>query len=129
MKVIIAGSRNYKDNKFIFSELDKILTQEYFHEYGEDNGNILCDEIISGGARGVDTCSKHYAIYNKVKYREFKADWKTHGKSAGPIRNEEMAKEGDMLIAFWDGRSKGTKDMIDRAFKNKLKIYIIGIYA
>lgn len=55
----------------------------------------------------------------------FKADWDKHGKAAGFKRNTEMAKYADALIAFWDGKSKGTKHMIDTAKSHNLKVRVI----
>jgi hypothetical protein len=55
----------------------------------------------------------------------YKADFKTYGKAGGPIRNREMAEEADALIAFWDGQSRGTKDMIEVAKKKGLKVRVI----
>jgi hypothetical protein len=54
----------------------------------------------------------------------FPADWKTHGKAAGPIRNRQMAKNAEALIALWDGNSRGTKNMIETATKLGLKVYV-----
>jgi hypothetical protein len=56
--------------------------------------------------------------------KRFPADWDTHGRAAGVIRNKQMAEYGDMLIAFWDGESKGTKNMIDTSKKLGLLVYV-----
>lgn len=55
---------------------------------------------------------------------EFPADWNAHGKAAGPIRNQQMAQEADVLIAFWDGKSRGTKDMIEKATRAGLDMHV-----
>jgi len=73
--------------------------------------------IISGGAPGVDTWAEHIAKDFGLQTRIYPADWKTHGKAAGYLRNEEMVKAADIVIAFWDGESKGTKLTIDLALK------------
>lgn len=57
--------------------------------------------------------------------KRFPAKWKEYGKAAGFVRNSEMADYSDMLIAFWDGKSKGTKNMIDNAKKKKVKVKVV----
>ncbi len=100
MKVIIAGCRDFNDYNFLKREIDKM--------------NLPITEIVSGGARGVDTLGEKYANELEIPIKRFPANWDLYGKSAGPIRNKEMAKYGNYLIAFWDGKSRGTKNMIDR---------------
>jgi glycerophosphoryl diester phosphodiesterase len=75
-------------------------------------------------ARGTDTLGLNYAIANKIKYSQFPADWNTYGKRAGYVRNEQMAKYADALLAFWDGQSRGTKHMIDLAKQHGLKVRV-----
>ncbi len=113
MKVIIAGTRyfsNYTLLKNIIDELLKIV-----------NNDI---EIVSGGAKGADALGEKYSKENNLNLKIFPADWKL-GKGAGFIRNKQMADYADALIAFWDGKSKGTKMMIDLAKQKGLKIKII----
>ncbi len=100
MKVIIAGCRDFTDYEFLKNEINKL--------------ELPITEVISGGARGVDALGERYAKENRLPVKRFPALWNIYGKSAGPIRNKEMAEYGDYLIAFWDGKSKGTKDMINR---------------
>lgn len=108
MKIIVAGSRDFTD----YSLLDRELS----------NLNIDC--VITGLARGADLLGKKWAELNNKKILEFPAEWDKYGKSAGYKRNAQMLKEADFLIAFWDGKSKGTKNMIDIA-ANKIEIRII----
>lgn len=117
-KVIIAGGRNFNNFELLDSEVSSILNSMI---------NIPMDEfeIVSGLAPGADTLGKEFAKLNNFKLTEFPADWKKYGTAGGPIRNKEMAEYADMLIAFWDGKSKGTKNMIELAKKNNLKIHII----
>ena len=82
-------------------------------------------EIISGGAKGVDSCAREFAIANKIKYTEFSPDYKRYGKAAPIIRNKSIADYSDEVIAFWDEKSKGTKSVIDYCIKNNIKIRII----
>lgn len=112
MKVIIAGSRSFKDYSFLKSKCDKALSEQ---------SDI---EIVSGLAIGADKLGKEYALEKGYALKECPADWESHGKSAGHIRNEEMAKYADALICFWDGKSKGTKNMIERAKSHGLKVKI-----
>lgn len=114
MKVIIAGSRTFND----YDLLKKICGEQINH---------LEDEIVSGGAKGADRLGERYAQENNLLLTQFIPEWDKHGKKAGYIRNEEMAKYSDKLIAFWDGASKGTQHMINLAQKHSIKITIIKI--
>ena len=116
MKVIIAGGRDFDNYDNLGSFFNKCL----------DFSNLRLNEleIVSGTARGADKLGERYADKIKVKVKQFPANWDAHGKAAGYIRNEEMAKYADCLIAFWDGKSKGTKHMIDLALKHKLETHI-----
>lgn len=67
--------------------------------------------IIQGEADGVDASAKRYAIAYKLPHEDYKADWSTHGRIAGPLRNEQMAKVGDALLLIWDGKSPGSASM------------------
>lgn len=111
MKVIIAGSRDGIKKEGVITILR--------------NSPFRITEVVCGEARGVDTYGKEWAIESNIKVTSFPADWKTHGKKAGYLRNEEMAKYADVLIAIWDGESKGTKHMIDLAIKHGLQILLI----
>jgi len=70
-------------------------------------------EIISGGAPGIDRLGELYAGANRIPCKVFSADWVAYGRAAGPRRNLEMAKYGDALLAIWDGKSPGTRNMIE----------------
>lgn len=115
MKVIIAGSRDFNDYELLKNKCDKILSQQ---------SEI---EIISGTAKGADTLGEKYAKEKGYVITKFPADWENKGNSAGYLRNEQMAKYADTLIAFWNGRSCGTKHMIDLAYQYKLKVRVIFI--
>ena len=73
--------------------------------------------IVSGAARGADSLGERWAIDNNIKTLIFPADWETHGKRAGFIRNEDIIKNCDAVIAFWDGNSKGTSHSLSLANK------------
>ena len=96
-----------------------------------DGNKILQDkdevEVISGRALGADLLGEIYAKENNYIVKHFPAKWEEHGKGAGFIRNAEMAKYGNMLIAFWDGESKGTKHMIEISQKKGMEVHVINI--
>ena len=112
MKVIIAGGRNFNDYKLLRKFCDKVLSKQ------------TKIEIISGTAKGADKLGEKYANEKEFPITQFPANWNRYGKSAGYKRNMEMAEYADALIAFWDGKSKGTKHMIDIAKANNLKVRI-----
>jgi len=113
MRIIIAGSRNFKDYERLKESCDKLLV------------NRTSVEIVSGTARGADALGERYAEEKGFKIKRFPAQWDLHGKSAGYKRNLEMADYADALIAFWDGKSKGTQHMINIAQSKGLKVRVI----
>ena len=117
LKVIIAGSRTFSNFKDLVKYCNKILYKKY------KEGYII--EIVSGGARGADKLGEDYAKLNNFKYTVFEANWDMYDKKAGYLRNEEMASYSDALIAFWDGKSKGTKHMISLAREYDMPVRII----
>lgn len=114
VKVIIAGGRNF-DNyallKFKCNAILKSIIEEI--------------QVVSGGSKGADALGERYAKEKGFICKRFEANWDKNGKAAGIIRNEEMAKYSTHLIAFWDGKSAGTKDMISKAKKFNLNTRII----
>ena len=108
MKVAIIGSRNLRVNN-----LAKYLP----------NG---LTEIVSGGARGIDACAKEYAQKNKIKITAFLPEYDKYGKVAPLKRNLQIIEYSDMVIAFWDGKSRGTKYVIENCknLNKKIKILI-----
>ena len=115
-KTIIAGGRDFMDYNLLKEKVNKILQEK------KVTHKIV---IISGCARGADTLGLRYASENAFDVEEYPADWDKYGKKAGYMRNVEMAKNADALIAFWDGKSKGTKHMIDIATERNLPIRVI----
>lgn len=131
MRIIIAGSRTFNDYDLLKKTLDIFAI-----EYGKVESSmspgfyysttkILAECILSGKARGADTLGEQWAKANSVPIKEYPAEWDKHGKSAGYIRNKEMAENADALVAFWDGKSKGTKHMIDLALEKGLTVVVI----
>jgi len=112
-KVIVAGTRTFNDYDFLKVTLDNLLA------------GLQNIEIVSGGARGADSLGELYAMEKGYKITRFPADWNRYGKSAGYIRNEEMAKYADKCVVFWDGESRGSLHMINLAQKYNLDLYVI----
>ncbi len=110
MKTIIAGSRG--------------ITQEAILDIAIANCPFIITSVVSGGARGVDKLGETFSKKHHLPLYLYPAKWDLFGKSAGYIRNKEMAENSEALLAIWDGSSKGTKHMIDLAKKYKLTIYI-----
>lgn len=118
--IIIAGSRDFSDYNIVKKSLKNFLISKQT----SDKPIIIC-----GMARGADMLGYRLAKEFKLPLKEFPAEWNRFGKSAGYIRNEQMAKyaqehENGVLFAFWDGKSKGTKWMIELARKYNLEIHI-----
>jgi len=112
MKVIVAGSRGFNDYELLKKKLDHVLSKR----------SVV--EIISGTARGVDQLGERYAKEKDFPCSRYPADWNTHGKSAGYLRNVQMADIADALVAFWDEHSPGTKHMIDIAKRKGLVVRV-----
>ena len=123
LRVIVAGTRTFIDQQLLYSTLDSILT-----DYPEDKYKII---IISGCAKGPDSMAIQYAKNHDYELRKFPAEWDKLGKSAGIRRNLQMAQyaadvhHSGLLVAFWDGNSPGTKNMIDVAQRYGIPTEII----
>lgn len=113
MRIIIAGSRTFNDYPLLVKRVDSLLL------------GLTDIEIVSGTAMGADRLGEKYANEKGYLLKQFPADWNRLGKSAGPIRNEQMAEYADMCIVFWDGESRGTSNMIENAEKHGLILKII----
>ena len=113
MKLIIAGGRdfnNYDRLEYVLSVLLK--NQKPF-------------AIVCGMARGADALGRSWGLNNGIEIIEMPADWGQYGKGAGYIRNKEMAKIATHCICFWDGKSRGTKHMIDLAKEFNLNLRVV----
>lgn len=115
-KVVIAGSRGFSNYKLLYEKCNEILREK------RKTHNII---IISGHARGADLSGEKYASDMGFDLEIFPAEWKKFGKSAGFRRNEQMAEVADGLIAFWDGKSHGTKHMIDIAEEKGINTRVV----
>jgi hypothetical protein len=111
-KVAVIGSRTFQDYSLLKATLDQIPGIQL---------------IVSGGAKGADSLAEQYARENGIETPIFKPDWRKHGKIAGFLRNTTIVENSDMVVAFWDGVSNGTKNSIQTAGRLN-KITIIKIF-
>ena len=107
MKIAIIGSRN-----LVVNNIGDYLPKDVA-------------EIVSGGAKGIDTCARIYAIKNNIKLTEFLPNYNEFGKRAPLIRNLEIIDYADEVIAFWDGESRGTKFVIDNCKNRNKRVKIL----
>jgi len=120
MRVIIAGSRGFNDYKYLSSKIDDYIKK--------NPSNTL--EIISGTAVGADTLGSIYAEEHHIHLTEMPAQWEYYGRAAGILRNCDMVKyasasrEKGVLLAFWDGKSVGTKHVIEEANRRGLEVKV-----
>ena len=112
IRVIVTGSRTFNDYALVTEAVNR-LAKDY---------NIT--QIVSGCARGADKLGERYAQEKGIPLAKFPADWETLGKRAGFIRNKQMAEYSDVLIAFWDGSSRGTQHMIKLMLKAKKPVIL-----
>lgn len=115
MKVIIAGSRSITDPAVVRNALDRF------------NLANRITMVVSGAARGVDTLGAQWAAGVGISVYFMPANWEKFGKSAGYVRNRQMAKYADALLAIWDGYSKDTKNMIEEMNKLGKEVLIYQI--
>ncbi|MBR6808245.1 MAG: DUF2493 domain-containing protein [Clostridia bacterium] len=107
MNIVICGSRNFNNYEYFSKSLDEIFA------------SFINDEIsiITGHCKGVDMMAERYAAEHNINLILCPASWEIYGRAAGPVRNKEMAEMCNMVIAFWDGSSRGTFSMINLATK------------
>jgi hypothetical protein len=114
MKVIIAGSRDVPEQV----RQCKAAVIDFEQRYGR------ITEVVSGCARGADRVGELFAEMRQIPVDKYPADWNTHGKRAGIIRNSQMADVAQGLVALWDEQSPGTRNMIETARNKKLQIVV-----
>lgn len=107
MKVAVIGSRGLAVN-----DLGKYLPED-------------TTEIISGGARGIDSCAREYALAHGIKLTEFLPEYDKYGRQAPLKRNITIIENADMVLAFWDGVSRGTKFVIDNCKKMGVSVKVL----
>lgn len=110
MKVAVIGSRNFSDYNKLKTVLDEVS---------------VITQIVSGGARGADTLAERYAKLHNIPTLIHKPEWNKYGKAAGMIRNKLIIEHADLVIAFWDGSSPGTKHSIKLCEKTNKKVQIV----
>lgn len=111
MRTIINGSRDITDYSLV--------------ETAMELSGIKPTEVISGGARGPDRLGERWAKEKGVKLTVMPADWDTHGKGAGYVRNAQMVDAADALVSIWDGQSKGTRHTISLVGQKGLRVFVL----
>lgn len=114
MKLAIVGGRDFTDYSLLYYWADVLFDRD-LEEF----------IVISGGARGADNLGHKYALEKDFKYIVSPAEWDKYGKSAGFLRNQTIVDNCDMVLAFWDGESRGTADTIAKAKRAKKPTFIV----
>ena len=114
MNIAIVGGRDFSDYTLL---KESILS--YISIYG------VPDNIVSGCAKGADTLAAQFAAEMDIPLLVFKPDYQKYGRGATLVRNTQIIENADVVFAFWDGQSKGTKDSITKAKKLQKELYII----
>ena len=107
MRIAVIGSRSLK-----LGNLEEYLP-------------ACVEEIISGGAEGIDACARAFATAHAIPYREYLPMYRVYGRAAPLKRNEQIVEQADMILAYWDGKSRGTKYSITYAVKIGKKVRVI----
>lgn len=115
-RIIVAGGREFNKYRLLEKTLNKLLKEK------SKTHNII---IVSGTAKGADTLGETYATRKKYQIEQFRANWNKYGNFAGILRNEDIAKVANACVCFWDGKSTGTKSMIELAKKYKLQVRVV----
>lgn len=113
MKIIIAGSRTFDDFALLEKTMDRLTRK------------LKKVIVLSGTAEGADALGEKWAYSRWHTVMRYHPEWDRHGKKAGAIRNAEMVKDADGLIAFWDGESPGTADVLCKARRKGIKVKIV----
>ena len=113
MKIAVVGSRTFND----YGLLKRIVSR------------IKPTVIVSGGAQGADLLAERYARESGLELMVFKPNWKRFGRAAGPVRNKEIVAAADLVIAFWDGKSFGTRSTLKLARKMGKPVHVVRFVA
>ena len=123
VRIIVAGGRDFDDYSLLHITLSNYIEENL---RSIDRRKIL---FISGTAKGADQIGEMFADTNNFAVKRFTANWDKYQKAAGPIRNKQMAEyaaeETGVLFAFWDSKSRGTKNMINTAERYGLEVHVI----
>ena len=116
LNVAIVGSRDFNDYDLMYNSFCRYVLRQ----------NPEKVELVSGGAQGADTLAERLSeqLFDK-KPHIFYANWDRYGKAAGPMRKEQIVRRADIVLAFWNGKSRGTKDTINKAIKAKKPVIIV----
>ena len=114
MRLAIVGSRTFNDYDLLLSTMS--LFFEAHNQFGT---------LISGGAKGADSLGEKWARYWGIEIVRYPPEWDKYGKAAGFFRNQQIVGSCDMVLAFWDGKSRGTADTIEKAKKAKKPTFIV----
>lgn len=117
-KIVVAGSRNYNNYQ---------QAERYIEFYTKGIAEKYTLVFLSGGCQGADKLGEKYAKLKGYEIQIIPAEWDKYGLKAGPIRNEIMAQIADYVICFWDGKSRGTKNMISNEIKYEKPYRIVKI--
>lgn len=118
-RIAVIGSRSFSDEEYmrkVLFDQEKLNAEEHI--------------IVSGGAPGADILSEKISKMEEIPFLLYPANWERHGKRAGMLRNIAMIQHVDEVIAFWDGRSSGTKHAIGLAnkFGKPVRVYMVNIH-
>jgi len=108
----VVGGRDFSNYTLMCAKIDAIRAR------------CTVATLVSGGARGADRLAERYARENELPILVLRPDWSL-GRGAGLLRNKEIVETADCVLAFWDGRSKGTKNTIERAEKSRKRVTVV----
>lgn len=114
-KIAIAGGRDYTNREEAYRFIEQCIREEIPDEV---------PVILSGGCRGADALGEQYAGEHGWQVEKFLPRWDEYGRAAGPIRNAQIAEKCDFAICFWDGKSRGTRSLMNLVKKNGKKAYV-----
>lgn len=113
MKLAVVGNRTFNDIELMTKVLDR---------YRAEHPDLT---IVSGAAPGADTLAAEYGRRHDLEVIGYPADWAKHGRRAGPLRNTQIVNDAEMLIAFWDEVSIGTRDSITKAHAKGVPVLVV----
>lgn len=117
-RIVVAGCRDFENY-----DIAREVILQCIKQFATDDELVF----VSGGCKGADTLGERFALEFGYKIECYSAEWEKYGRSAGPMRNKKMAEISDFVICFWDGKSRGTKSMIEysKKYNKNIKIYYI----
>jgi predicted Rossmann fold nucleotide-binding protein DprA/Smf involved in DNA uptake len=122
MKLAVVGSRTFNDYNYLHKKLTGLLWDLVEPHTGELPPSTF--SFVSGGARGADSIAEQWARAWGYEITVFPAEWDKYGKSAGYRRNKDIVNYADIIVAFWDGKSKGTQHSINLAKEQNKPVFV-----